>query len=242
VKLADFGVSSQLTSREKKNVTVVGTPYFMAPEVVQGISGYDSKADIWSLGISAIDMAQAEPPRFEIAPSKVIWMIPHYPPPTLKNPLSFSPTLNHFIAFTLVKDPVNRPTAEQLLGHPFITDDEKASGAFEDLIKEALDMIATVGSREVAIKQAKARMRQREQEARKTASQSPVIAPRVGTPPVESRKGAKKTPNGPVPLPHSKTEEKVVTEEDFERTRKKTDDKGKTGAFLVKAPSARRFH
>lgn len=170
IKLGDFGISSQLTSLNSKKISIVGTPHFMAPEIIQG-SGYDSKADIWSLGITAIDLAQAEPPRFEIPSSKVIWMIPQCPPPALKNPQKFSPEFNHFIAYTLVKDPEKRPSAAQLLEHPFLIDGTPSttSTMIQALLQEAITAINEAGSNEAAIKRAKARIKIREKEEKLAA-------------------------------------------------------------------------
>ncbi|RXG73047.1 Serine/threonine-protein kinase hippo [Armadillidium vulgare] len=103
-KLADFGVAGQLSDTMAKRNTVIGTPFWMAPEVIQEI-GYDCVADIWSLGITALEMAEGKPPYGDIHPMRAIFMIPTKPPPFLS---------------CLVKSPEERATASELLQHDFI--------------------------------------------------------------------------------------------------------------------------
>ena len=113
-KLADFGVSAQLTSTMSKRKSVIGTPFWMAPEVIQE-SAYDGKADVWSLGITCIELAAGAPPYADIHPMRAIFMIPSRPPPTLPRPGSWSPAFNDFVKRCLEKDTTARPTAEDLL-------------------------------------------------------------------------------------------------------------------------------
>lgn len=142
-KIADFGVAGQLSDAVSKRVTVIGTPYWMAPEVIQG-DGYGVNADIWSLGITCIEMAQGHPPFNNIPPIRAIFMIPSRPPPKLDNQDKYSYEFRAFIARCLTKNPSNRPSAKDLLDDPFIKQ-APANDIFKDLVTQAMDEIANGG-------------------------------------------------------------------------------------------------
>uniref|UniRef100_A0A286Y0P1 non-specific serine/threonine protein kinase n=1 Tax=Cavia porcellus TaxID=10141 RepID=A0A286Y0P1_CAVPO len=124
VKLVDFGVSAQLTSTRLRRNTSVGTPFWMAPEVIaceqQYDSSYDARCDVWSLGITAIELGDGDPPLFDMHPVKTLFKIPRNPPPTLLHPENWCGEFNHFISQCLIKDFEKRPSVTQLLDHPFI--------------------------------------------------------------------------------------------------------------------------
>ncbi|XP_063059491.1 misshapen-like kinase 1 isoform X4 [Engraulis encrasicolus] len=125
VKLVDFGVSAQLDRTVGRRNTFIGTPYWMAPEVIacdeNPDSTYDYRSDIWSLGITAIEMAEGAPPLCDMHPMRALFLIPRNPPPKLKSK-KWSKKFIDFIEGCLVKTYLSRPSTEQLLKHSFIRD------------------------------------------------------------------------------------------------------------------------
>ncbi|XP_055083438.1 STE20-like serine/threonine-protein kinase isoform X2 [Periophthalmus magnuspinnatus] len=124
VKLADFGVSAKNTKTLQRRDSFIGTPYWMAPEVVMCETSkdrpYDYKADIWSLGVTLIELAQVEPPNHEMNPMRVLLKIAKSEPPTLMHPSRWSPDFSDFLRRALDKNVDNRWSAPQLLQHPFV--------------------------------------------------------------------------------------------------------------------------
>ncbi|XP_042164504.1 TRAF2 and NCK interacting kinase b isoform X11 [Oncorhynchus tshawytscha] len=123
VKLVDFGVSAQLDRTVGRRNTFIGTPYWMAPEVIacdeNPEATYDFKSDLWSLGITAIEMAEGAPPLCDMHPMRALFLIPRNPAPRLKSK-KWSKKFQSFIESCLVKSHGQRPSTEQLLKHPFI--------------------------------------------------------------------------------------------------------------------------
>ncbi|KAM6912341.1 TRAF2 and NCK interacting kinase a isoform 5-T6 [Xenentodon cancila] len=123
VKLVDFGVSAQLDRTVGRRNTFIGTPYWMAPEVIacdeNPDATYDFKSDLWSLGITAIEMAEGAPPLCDMHPMRALFLIPRNPAPRLKSK-KWSKKFQSFIESCLVKSHSQRPSTEQLLKHPFI--------------------------------------------------------------------------------------------------------------------------
>lgn len=126
VKIADFGVSAKNKHTLQKRDSFIGTPYWMAPETIQCETvrdyPYDYKADIWSLGITLIEFAQRDPPHHDMSPVRVLLKIQKGEPPKLDFPSRWSKEFNDFLTLCLNKDPTKRPTASELLDHPFIND------------------------------------------------------------------------------------------------------------------------
>merc|ERR1719334_1320007 len=125
VKLVDFGVSAQLDRTIGRRNTFIGTPYWMAPEVIacdeNPDATYDNRSDLWSLGITALEMAESRPPLCDMHPMRALFLIPRNPPPRLKSK-RWNSKFKNFIETVLVKDYHQRPYTDQLLKHAFVRD------------------------------------------------------------------------------------------------------------------------
>jgi len=119
IKLADFGFSAELCESTHKRNSVVGTPYWMAPELIKGLD-YDTGVDIWSLGIAAIEMADGDPPYLDFPPLRALFLIATQGSPSLKDPGQWSSTFLNFLSKCLEVDSHKRATASELLSHPFL--------------------------------------------------------------------------------------------------------------------------
>ncbi|XP_030826618.1 myosin-IIIa [Camarhynchus parvulus] len=154
VKLVDFGVSAQLTSTRLRRNTSVGTPFWMAPEVIaceqQLDSSYDARCDAWSLGITAIELGDGDPPLADLHPMRALFKIPRNPPPTLQQPELWSPEFNDFINKCLTKDYEKRPTVSTLLQHDFIKQIEGKENVLQRQLMEFIDVHQQMGVTEKA--------------------------------------------------------------------------------------------
>ncbi|XP_050922888.1 myosin-IIIa isoform X1 [Lates calcarifer] len=142
IKLVDFGVSAQLTNTRLRRNTSVGTPFWMAPEVIaceqQLDSTYDARCDVWSLGITAIELGDGDPPLSDLHPMRALFKIPRNPPPTLHQPELWSDDFNDFICKCLIKDFELRPNVLDLLQHVFI---KQIVGKEKILQKQLIELI-----------------------------------------------------------------------------------------------------
>lgn len=140
-KLGDFGVSAQLLHSFSKKNSKIGTPYWMSPEVIMQ-SQYDMKCDIWSLGITCIEMAEGEPPNSKIRTFLVMKYIVKEPPKGLTQPEKWSREFNDFVSKCLTYDPNNRPSAKDLLSHPFVLKFSRGNSLIAELVNNSLDEIS----------------------------------------------------------------------------------------------------
>ncbi|KAM9500539.1 mitogen-activated protein kinase kinase kinase kinase 2 isoform 1-T1 [Clarias gariepinus] len=139
IKLADFGVAAEISATAAKRKSFIGTPYWMAPEVaaVEKKGGYNHLCDIWAVGITAIELAELQPPMFDLHPMKALMLMSKssFQPPKLKDKAKWSPGFHSFVKMCLTKNPRKRPTAETLLQHSFVT-----QLLTRNLVIELLDM------------------------------------------------------------------------------------------------------
>ncbi|XP_053567889.1 mitogen-activated protein kinase kinase kinase kinase 3 isoform X1 [Bombina bombina] len=139
VKLADFGVAAQITATIAKRKSFIGTPYWMAPEVaaVERKGGYNQLCDIWAVGITSIELAELQPPMFDLHPMRALFLMTksNFQPPKLKDKMKWSNSFHHFVKMALTKNPKKRPTAEKLLQHPYVTQPLNRTLAIELLDK-----------------------------------------------------------------------------------------------------------
>ncbi|KAM9559615.1 mitogen-activated protein kinase kinase kinase kinase 3-like isoform 32-T32 [Salvelinus alpinus] len=139
VKLADFGVSAQITATLAKRKSFIGTPYWMAPEVaaVERKGGYNQLCDIWAVGITAIELAELQPPMFDLHPMRALFLMTksNFQPPKLKDKVKWGNNFHHFVKLSLTKNTKKRPTAEKLLQHPFVSQPLSRTLAIELLDK-----------------------------------------------------------------------------------------------------------
>ena len=137
-KLADFGVSTQLMHSFSKKITKIGTPFYMSPEVIMQ-NKYDYKCDIWSLGITTIEMAEGEPPFAKVKGYWVLKKIITHPPKGLKNKDKWSKEFNDFVEKCLIYEPEKRLSAKELLEHPFIIKYNRGNKLIAELVNNSMD-------------------------------------------------------------------------------------------------------
>ncbi|KAG7487450.1 hypothetical protein MATL_G00023560 [Megalops atlanticus] len=149
IKLVDFGVSAQLTNTRLRRNTSVGTPFWMAPEVIaceqQLDSTYDARCDVWSLGITAIELGDGDPPLADLHPMRALFKIPRNPPPTLQQPELWSADFNNFICKCLIKDFELRPNVPDLLQHAFIKQIQGRERTLQKQLMELIDLNQQMG-------------------------------------------------------------------------------------------------
>ncbi|XP_042294961.1 mitogen-activated protein kinase kinase kinase kinase 1 isoform X2 [Sceloporus undulatus] len=143
VKLADFGISAQLSATFARRMSFIGTPYWMAPEVaaVELKGGYNELCDVWSVGITAIELAELQPPLFDVHPLRVLVLMTKsgYQPPKLKEKARWTPAFHNFVKVTLTKNPKKRPSASKMLTHQLVTQQGLGRNLTLDLLEKLRD-------------------------------------------------------------------------------------------------------
>ena len=167
VKLADFGVAASINAASRRR-TVIGTPFWMAPEVITcrrgpsggGSAGYDELADVWSLGITAIELAEGQPPHSTVSPLTAIFLIPTLPAPTFAEPARWSDDFAKFVASCLVKEPEKRASSARLKANQFIADGATAAmaGVLRSLMSSSREPLRAFRDKSAAKSAAKAKL------------------------------------------------------------------------------------
>uniref|UniRef100_A0A6J0T2N1 Mitogen-activated protein kinase kinase kinase kinase n=1 Tax=Pogona vitticeps TaxID=103695 RepID=A0A6J0T2N1_9SAUR len=143
VKLADFGISAQLSATFARRMSFIGTPYWMAPEVaaVEVKGGYNELCDVWSVGITAIELAELQPPMFDVHPLRVLVLMSKsgYQPPKLKEKTQWTPAFHNFVKVTLTKNPKKRPSASKMLTHQLVAQPGLSPSLTLDLLEKVRD-------------------------------------------------------------------------------------------------------
>uniref|UniRef100_H2YUY1 Mitogen-activated protein kinase kinase kinase kinase n=1 Tax=Ciona savignyi TaxID=51511 RepID=H2YUY1_CIOSA len=141
VKLADFGVSAQITQTIAKRKSFIGTPYWMAPEVaaVERKGGYNQQCDVWAVGITSIEFAELQPPMFDLHPMRALFLMSKssFQPPKLKDKQKWSAEFHLFVKQALTKNPKRRPSSEKMLQHPFVMQDGLVAKLGSDMLKRS---------------------------------------------------------------------------------------------------------
>uniref|UniRef100_A0A8C9VG69 non-specific serine/threonine protein kinase n=1 Tax=Scleropages formosus TaxID=113540 RepID=A0A8C9VG69_SCLFO len=136
----DFGISAQITATFARRMSFIGTPYWMAPEVaaVEIKGGYNELCDVWSVGITAIELAELQPPMFDMHPLRVLFLMSKsgYQPPKLKDKSKWSPLFHNFIKTMLIRNPKKRPSSSKMLTHMFVTQPGLNQSLTTDLLEK----------------------------------------------------------------------------------------------------------
>ncbi|PRP82266.1 hypothetical protein PROFUN_06278 [Planoprotostelium fungivorum] len=194
-KLADFGVAGKTSTVDKRS-TLTGTPYYIAPEVLrEDESGYDARADIWSLGVVALQFAQGYVPYAELPPMKVMLHIAKNPAPTVKNAAEYSPSLIGFLNACLVKEPSRRASAKALLQEEFIKRAKTPAVAMATIVGSTSKALRDAGGLENALRTARGKPPLQE-----SKSQSAIGSPSFLPPPAVSNSSSHSPSPSPVPF------------------------------------------
>lgn len=241
VKLIDFGVSAVLINREEKRNTLIGTPYWMAPEIISNKNGknpYDEKIDIWSLGITCIELAEKEPPLSEVHPMRALMQIPLRDSPFLKNPKKWSKDFKDFIRECLIKDHIKRPTASELLQHPFIISIGSDTSPLVKLLKKAQRIKAKVVAEENSeyIQEEYSVVDSQESKSSKKKSDPDSSSTSSTDPKKPKKKSSKKLTNGEITKKKSKN---IKTNDDISLSSENSSEKKEGQIKTKKIPTVR---